>query len=257
MYEHTISPVALSLGPIHIRWYGIIFVTGIILSYHFVKYLARKRNIDYGKDWLSNVLFVVVLGSVVGARLGSVISDAGYYAANPLQIIAVWQGGLAFHGGVIGAVVAGLWYARKKKIDFLRVADLVAIPVALALGLGRVANFINGEFYGVPTDLPWGVIFPVDELARHPVQLYEALYHFVMFGVLWKLKDFKLAKGSLLWSFFVMYGLFRFFFEFLKDPASVSFPAYGFGLSWGQFWSIPLVIVGAYMLYRGRKSKDL
>lgn len=244
MITHTIDPVAISLGAIHIRWYGILFVTGILFSYFVVKHLASKRNLNYGKDWLSELLFYAVLGTLIGARLGSVVSNLDFYLSQPLQIIAVWNGGLAFHGGLIGAVIAGYWYGKKKHIPFLKVADLAVIPAGVSLAIGRVGNFINSEFYGTPTDAAWGVVFTaIDNVARHPVQLYEGLLYIGISALLWSIKDKVKMDGSLLWLFLILYGIVRFAIEFVKvvEP-------YAFGLTWGQVWSIPMVLLGAYML---------
>ena len=245
MFYHSINPILAEVGPFQIRYYGLIFVFGILLAFLFLRKLAKKRGLPLsGKDF-DDALIYGIIGVVAGARLGSVISNMGYYFDNPLKILAIWEGGLAFHGGLIGLVVVGYLYCRQKKIRFYDVADIVVIPVALALGLGRIANFINGEFYGTPTGLPWGVAFPGVEGFRHPVQIYEAIKNFLIFAVLFALRNKALPGGTLFWSFITLYGFMRFVLEFYKDV-----PSLVFSLTWGQMWSIPMVAAGIYALYK-------
>ncbi|MBS3133256.1 prolipoprotein diacylglyceryl transferase [Candidatus Woesearchaeota archaeon] len=245
MFINDIDPVLVSIGPFSIRYYGLIFVFGILFSYFIFKYLAKRRKLPLsGKD-IDDAIVYGVIGAVLGARLGSVISEFGYYAANPLQIFALWNGGMAFHGGLAGLIIAGYYYSKKKKINFYAVADLIVIPVALALAFGRIANFINGEFYGTPTSLPWGVKFSGLEGFRHPVQLYESAKNLFIFAFLWAIKDKNPREGTLFWLFIASYGALRFLLEFYKD-----LPPLIFSLTWGQVWSLPMFIIGACMLYK-------
>jgi phosphatidylglycerol:prolipoprotein diacylglycerol transferase len=245
MFYNNINPVLLHLGPLEIRYYGLFFVAGIFFSYWLVGKLLKERNIDLGKEGLSELALYLVFGLLIGARIGSVLSESSYYIANPLQVFALWQGGLAFHGGLVGMLIAGYLFVKKKKIDFMVGADIVVIPVALALALGRVGNFTNSEFYGTITNLPWGVKFFGVEGFRHPVQLYEALKNLFIFGLLWWLKDKKLPVGFLFWTFVTAYGLLRFWLEFYKD-----LPPLLLNLTWGQVWSLPMIIIGGYMLIK-------
>lgn len=247
MFYHSINPVLAELGPFQISYYGLIFVFGILLTYFFLKHAAKRRGLPLSGRDFDDALIYGIIGVIAGARLGSVLSEIGYYAANPLQIFAVWNGGMAFHGGLIGLVAAGYFYCRQKKIRFYDVADIVVIPLALALGFGRIANFINGEFYGIPTSLPWGVQFQGVEGFRHPVQIYEAIKNFLIFAILWTLRNKALHGGTVFWSFIALYGGMRFVLEFYKD-----LPPLLFGLTWGQVWSLPMLAAGLYMLYRFR-----
>ncbi|MAG16405.1 prolipoprotein diacylglyceryl transferase [Candidatus Woesearchaeota archaeon] len=251
MFYHNIDPVLIGLGPFQIRYYGLIFVFGIFLTYLIFKHLAKKRQLPLSNKDFDDYILYGVVGVLVGARLGSVISDFSFYAANPLQIFAVWNGGLAFHGGLIGLVIAGYYYSKRKNISFYDVADLTAIPLAFALGLGRIANFINGEFYGTVTNLPWAVQFQGVEGFRHPVQLYESAKNFLIFAVLWHVKTHKLPRGMLFWMFITLYGGFRFSLEFYKD-----LPPYLLNLTWGQVWSLPMFVIGGYMLYKLVRKKN-
>lgn len=245
MFYYNIDPVLAHFGPFTIRYYGVIFALGLLFSFMLIRYLAKKRQMPLSSKDFDELLLVGTVAVLVGGRLGHVISSLGYYSSFPLQIFAVWNGGMAFHGAFIGLVLAGWWFARKKKIPFYDLADIAVIPAALALAFGRIANFLNGEFYGTPTNLPWGVKFGSIPDFRHPVQIYEAIKNFVIFTVLWQLRNKKLPKGFLFWLFIFMYGSIRFFLEFAKVV-----PDYAFGLTWGQFWSIPMAVAGGYMLWK-------
>ncbi|MBI2176138.1 prolipoprotein diacylglyceryl transferase [Candidatus Woesearchaeota archaeon] len=248
MFYYNIDPVLVEIGPFAVRYYGLIFALGILVSFFIIRHLAKKRQLPLSRSDYDELLIIATFAVLVGARLGHVISSWGYYSSFPLQIFAVWNGGMAFHGGLIGLVAAGYFFAKKKKISFYDIADIAVIPAALALAFGRIANFLNGEFYGTPTSLPWGVKFGNIPEFRHPVQIYEAIKNFAIFAVLWQLRNKKLPTGSLFWAFIFLYGSIRFFLEFAKVV-----PDYAFGLTWGQFWSIPMAVVGGYMLLKARK----
>ena len=255
MFYYNINPVLAQFGPFTIRYYGVIFAMGLLFSFLAIRHLAKKRQLRLTSRDFDELLLISTVAVVVGARLGHVISSFGYYLNNPGQIAAVWNGGMAFHGGFIGLVIAGYFFAKRKKLAFYDLADITVIPAALALAFGRIANFINGEFYGITTGLPWGVKFGRLEGFRHPVQIYEAIKNFSIFVVLWqlqRLKGNKLPKGFLFWLFVFLYGSIRFVLEFLKDV-----PTYAFGLTWGQFWSIPMAAVGVYMLWKLLKQTML
>lgn len=249
MFYHNIDPVLASIGPLRIHYYGIIFVLGILVAYFLFRHLARKRQLPLsGKDFDDYIIYCTI-GVMLGSRIGSVLSELPYYLSNPFKVFAFWEGGMAFHGGLIGLLVAGFIFSRKKKVNFYDVADLSVIPAALALGFGRIVNFINGEFYGTVTSLPWGVKFPDVEGFRHPVQLYEAIKNFFIFEVLWLIKGKSLPKGFLFWLFITMYGALRFVLEFYKD-----LPPLFFSLTWGQVWSLPMLIIGTWMLLKLRRA---
>jgi len=166
-----------------------------------------------------------------------------YYFTYPLKMIAIWQGGLSFHGGLAGAFLAAYYFCKKRKIQFLELADIIVIPTALALALGRIGNFLNGELYGRITSLPWGVKFQNAEGFRHPSQLYESLKNGIIFITLWKVKEIKRKPGFLFSIFLIMYGTLRFFVEFVREPeVMVSF------LTMGQVLSIPMILIGIYLL---------
>ncbi len=244
MFYHNIDPVLVTIGPLRIHYYGVIFVLGILITYFLFRRLARERGLPLSARDFDDYIMYCAIGVVAGARIGSILSELPRYLSSPLKIFAFWEGGMAFHGGLAGLVIAGFIYCRKKKISFYDVADVTVIPAALALGFGRIANFINGEFYGTITSLPWGVKFPAAEGFRHPVQLYEAFKNFFIFEVLWLMKGKALPKGFLFWLFITMYGGIRFLLEFYKD-----LPPLVFNLTWGQVWSLPMILMGAYFLH--------
>ena len=245
VYVHNIDPVIFQIGDAQIRWYGLVFGAGLLLTYFIFERLAKEKKLPLSKKDMNDYLLYGFLGVIVGGRLGSVLSEIPYYLDNPLKALAFWEGGMAFHGGLAGLIVAGLIFSKRKKINFYEVADLTVIPAALALAFGRMANFINSEFYGTPTNLPWGVVFPNVEGARHPVQIYESLKNLLIFSVLWVLKDKNLPKGTLFWLFVSLYGALRFSLELYKD-----LPPYFLGMTWGQFWSLFMIAGGLVMLYR-------
>ena len=199
---------------------------------------------------VDSLIVYLVIGTVLGARLFEVLFyNPSFYFGNPLEVLAVWHGGLSFHGGLIGAMLASYIFCRKYNIDYLELADIVSIPLAFGLFLGRIANFINGELYGYETSLPWAVKFQGADGFRHPTQIYEALKNLFIFFILFNLKDKKYKKGTLFFIFITLYGLLRFFIEFLKVPES-----YLLGLPTGQLFSILMFLIGGIYLIKNGKT---
>jgi phosphatidylglycerol:prolipoprotein diacylglycerol transferase len=215
------NPILIDLGPIRVSWYGLMYVLGFLISYLLVRYQMKKKDFGISKPEVENLYFYLIIGLMVGARLGYVLFyDLKMYLSDPLEIFAIWHGGMSFHGGLIGVLIVGILFAWKNKKSFWRLADLIIVTVPIGLGLGRIGNFINGELYGRVTDVPWGMIFPKGgPLPRHPSQLYEsALEGGVLFLILWFMKDRRLPTGGLLALFLFFYGLFRFLVEFFREP---------------------------------------
>jgi len=254
MFTHTINPVLASIGPFQIRYYGIFFVSGFIIAYFLLSYLAKRKKISLAKDDISDFLVYVIIGTILGARLVYVlVYNFPFYLQKPYEIIAIWHGGLSFHGGLIGAAIAGYYFCKKKKISFYTLADIAVIPLALGLALGRLGNFTNGELYGRITNLPWAVKFQDAEGFRHPSQLYESLKNLIIFSALWLIKDKSLPKGFMFWLFVAMYSALRFTVEFFRQPD----PQLGFiigVLSMGQLLSIIMFAVGIFFLYKVSKK---
>ena len=254
MFYHNIDPVLLRIGAFEIRYYGVIFVLGFIIGYFFLVYLAKERKLNLTREDVSDLLLYLIIGIVLGARLFYIVFyNFGYYLENPFEVLALWRGGLSFHGGLVGGTVAALLFCRKKKIHIYDVLDIIVVPAALGLVFGRIGNFLNGELYGRVTNVPWAVDFG-DGKPRHASQLYESLKNFFIFGVLWFLRNKKLPRGFLFWSFVTMYSFLRFFIEFVREPD----PQLGFlifNLTMGQILSSVMFVIGIYFLVRLKNSK--
>ena len=254
MFIHNIDPVLLTLGPFEIRYYGLFYVLGLVISYFLFSYLAKNRKIKLNKNDITDLFLYIIVGIVLGARIFYVfVYNFNYYLANPFEIIALWHGGLSFHGGLIGAVIAVFYFCKKKKFDFYEIADIAIIPVALGLALGRIGNFINSELYGRVSEVPWAVKFPNAEGFRHPSQLYESFKNLLIFFTLWAIKDKKLPKGFLFWLFVVMYSTLRFLVEFFRAPDEQIGFIIGF-LTMGQILCIIMFLVGLGFMYKKYKE---
>lgn len=248
MFEHNINPVLLSLGPFEIRYYALAYLFGAIITYFLLKKIARERRIKIEDREALDFVAYTLLSIIIFSRVFYVIFyNFSYFLSNPLEIIAIWRGGLSFHGGLFGAVLSGMWFARKWRISFWKLADIAVIPVAACLFLGRVGNFINGELYGRLTSMPWAVKFQDAEGYRHPSQLYEAAKNIFMFAVLYTIRNKKLKDGVMFSLFIVMYGALRFFIEFFREPDAQIGLFFGV-LSMGQALSLLMLIAGALML---------
>ena len=247
----NIDPVLLELGPLEIRYYGVFFALGLFLAYSLARHMVTKKN--FSLETLDKLSVYLVIGLIVGARFGHIIFyELDYYLANPLQIIKVWEGGLASHGAAIGLIITyTLFLWRNKKVKLWDYADIMVVVATIPVSLIRLGNFFNSELVGRVTDAPWGVIFTrVDELTRHPSQLYEFGYGMVLFAILFPLwlKRYKTAQpGFFVGLFFVLYFAMRFTVEFFKDfPLHEGF----FNLTTGQMLSLPFFALGVFVLFR-------
>lgn len=256
----SLDPVAFSLGPLSVRWYGIAYVVGFICAALILYRVARRWKVRVDVDALLTVMVCVIVGVIVGARLGYVLFYGdGYYLSHPLEILAFNKGGMSFHGGLIGALLSGIVAARITKIPYLTLADLGCIAAPVGLFFGRCANFVNGELWGAPTDAAWGVVFggAAGMMPRHPSQLYEALLEgVVIFIVLYALsrREPPRPRGTFLGLFLMMYGTFRFLVEFVREPDVQLGYLWGGWLTMGQLLSLPLIIVGvAVFVYALRR----
>lgn len=253
----VIDPVFLRIGPLEFRWYGLMYIIGFLAAYFIIKSQAKRRNISLTADTISDIVFFIAMGVVLGGRTGYILFyNLTWYLAHPLKVFAVWEGGMSFHGGMIGGAIAAIYIFRKKNLDFWKMIDIVALTVPIGLGLGRIGNFINGELFGRVTDRPWGIVFPTGgPLPRHPSQLYEAMLEGVVLLVIaWSVDWTKPPKGTVFWAVIAGYGLFRFAVEFFREPDQ----QLGFlwlGATMGQLLSLPMFFLGVGMiisLYSGR-----
>ena len=257
MIYQNINPVILEFGPFQVRYYGLFWAIGFIIAYFMIYHLAKRKEIKLAKDDVSDMIIYLMAGIILGARIIYVIFyNAAFYVQKPLEIFAVWHGGLSFHGGLLGATIAVFLFSRKKKIHFYELADLIAVPAALALALGRIGNFTNAELYGRITDVSWCIDYSknqyVDGLpsgCRHPSQIYESIKNLLIFAALWTIKNKKLPRGFMFWTFVTMYGFLRFFIEFFRQPDEQIGFLFG-SLSMGQLLSLPLFLVGIFMLIK-------
>ena len=256
-----LSPVALNLGFFQLRWYSLAYLAGIFLGYWYILKLLRQPGAPMARRHADDLVFYASIGIIFGGRIGYVLFyNPGFYLANPVSILRLWDGGMSFHGGVMGTTLAIVYLARKNGLNWLRIHDYVACCAPLGLALGRIANFVNGELWGAPTNVAWAVRFPevvngVQLLGppRHPSQLYEAILEgLVLFAILatmfWK-SPARYQPGKLVGAFVLFYGLFRFAIEYIREPDSqlVGFAAQT-GLHMGQWLSLPMILGGAFLM---------
>ncbi len=250
VFEHTLNPVLFHLGPLELRWYGVMWALSFLFLYWYVRRAARQGLIALTDDDVDRLMVWLTVGVLLGARLFEVfIWEWPYYAANPGEIIAIWHGGLSFHGGLIGGLIAGWQFARRRNLSFLNLADVCIVPITLGQMLGRMGNFINGELWGRITSMPWAVKFSGADGYRHPSQLYEAAYDLLIFAVLWKMRKKSLPHGSLLAIFLMLYAVFRFITEYFRQPTVMIGP-----FTLGQVLNIPMFLLGYLLWRRIRKS---
>jgi len=254
---HALNPVAFSLGPVTVRWYGIAYIIGFVLAGFIVYRVAKRWKLGITTDDVLTLVLCVAFGIIIGARLGyCLFYGDGYYLQSPAKILAFSDGGMSFHGGLVGAIVGGLIASRLLKTPLLTLFDLGAIAASIGLFFGRCANFINGELWGAVTTLPWGVVFDQTgggSLPRHPSQLYEALLEgvviFIILIALSRKNNPPRPRGTFFGTFLTLYGVFRILIEFVREP-DVQL-GYLFGTGWvtmGMCLSLPLVIAGIIMI---------
>ena len=252
-----IDPVALAIGPVAIRWYALAYIAGILLGWRYAMVLCRREPTLVSPRQMDDFILWLTLGIVLGGRAGYVLFyNPLYYLEHPQQAFALWQGGMSFHGGLLGVLLAMFLFAGKEKLPYFVLADVVAVCVPFGLFFGRLANFVNGELWGRTTDVPWAFVFPTGgPLPRHPSQLYEAaLEGVVLFAVLWWLlkRGARGRPGTISGAFLLVYGLSRFAVEFVREPdAQLGYLA--LGLTMGQYLCLPMLAYGAYLIAAARK----
>jgi phosphatidylglycerol:prolipoprotein diacylglycerol transferase len=264
-----LDPVALDLGFFELRWYSLAYLAGIFIGYWYLLKLIKQPGSPMARRHADDLVFYAALGIILGGRIGYVLFyNLSYYLQNPLDILKLWDGGMSFHGGMVGTVLGILYLSRKEKLQWLRVHDYVACCVPFGLFFGRLANFVNHELWGAPADVPWAVRFPeiIDGMLvvgppRHPTQLYEAILEgVVLFAILawmfWKTQA-RYEPGKLVGAFTFFYGLFRFLIEFVREPDAqlVGF-AQSTGLHMGQWLSLPMIILGGWLMWTAKSRRQ-
>ncbi|MFA5590732.1 MAG: prolipoprotein diacylglyceryl transferase [Lysobacteraceae bacterium] len=279
---HTIDPVAIQLGPVAVHWYGLMYLAGFALAWWLGLRRIRAGRLPVDEAAYSDLIFYAMLGVLLGGRIGYLLFyGIPHVLADPMYALRVWEGGMSFHGGLLGVLAAVAWWSRKHRLHFFDSVDFIAPLVPPGLGFGRLGNYIGGELWGHHTDAPWGVVFrhalpadiaalPADALhqmhasgalevyARHPSQLYQAfLEGLLMFAVLWWFSRKPRPRYAVSGLFALLYGVFRFLVEFVREPdAHLGYLAFGW-LTMGQVLSIPLILVGLWLLWRSRRAPTL
>ncbi|WP_226470376.1 prolipoprotein diacylglyceryl transferase [Luteimonas panaciterrae] len=283
LYLHQIDPIAFRIGPVAVHWYGLMYLLGFVAAWYLGRSRVRAGRLPgVDANAYGDLMFYAMLGVVLGGRIGYILFyDLRTYIEHPLQVFKIWQGGMSFHGGLLGVVVAMFWWGRRHKLHFFDVADFVAPLVPPGLGFGRLGNFINGELWGKATGGNWGVVFPQDPevsrlildptmlraqfesgalnmYARHPSQLYQfALEGVAMFVILWWYSSRPRPRYAISGLFALLYGVFRFAVEFVRLPdENLGYLAFGW-LTMGQLLSVPLILIGLFWLWKSHRAPTL
>jgi len=257
MFVNSINPTLFSIGPLEIRFYGIVYALGLLILYWFLH--KNKEEMNINEKQLDNIFILITLGMLVGARLAHFLFSGSLEFANfikdPLEFLRIWHGGMSFFGGLALGILFPWIYIKKQRIKWLKFTDVAVLPLAFILGFGRIANYINSEFVGTITNVRWCVIYTkVDSFCRHPYQIYAAISHFVLFGILFLLyknkSKLKIKSGTIFFSFIALYGLFRFITDFFRNDTKY------LGLIVGQYTSIIVFIIGILLLKKIQSKKE-
>jgi phosphatidylglycerol---prolipoprotein diacylglyceryl transferase len=265
-----LSPVALHIGPFDLRWYSLAYLAGIFIAYWYMLRLLKQPGAPMARRHTDDLVFYAALGVILGGRIGYVLFyNLAHYLQHPLEIVKLWDGGMSFHGGMVGTSLGIIYFARKEKLSWLRIHDYVACCVPMGLFFGRLANFVNQELWGAPTTVPWAVRFQEFNAygqrflgpPRHPSQIYEAVLEgLVLFAILswmfWK-TDARYQPGKLVGAFLFVYGMFRFAIEFIREPDSqlIAFTQ-ATHLHMGQWLSLPMILGGLWLMLTANKRRE-
>jgi phosphatidylglycerol:prolipoprotein diacylglycerol transferase len=251
----NIDPIAFSIGPLAVRWYGLMYLAGFAIGWWLGLKRISNNQSPITRQQLDDLLFLIVLGVILGGRLGYVLFyKPAHYLAHPLEVFAIWQGGMSFHGGLLGVMLAMAFAARRHRVDYLRLMDFVAPLCPLGIAAGRMGNFINGELWGRVTDVPWGMVFRgAGDAPRHPSQLYQfALEGVLLFVILWWYSSKPRPRGAVSALFLIGYGALRFVAEFAREPDA--FLGYlAMGLTMGQWLCLPMIAGGLWLFRWSRR----
>ena len=243
MINWNINPELFSIGSLGIRYYGLIYVLGFIIAFFYLNYQRKKQKLELSKDQIYDLMLYLLIGVVLGARIFEVLFwQPSYYFNNLSQIIAIWNGGMSFHGGLVGAILSVYLFSKKNKISLKKLSDLLIIPATLALALGRIGNLLNSEIYGTVTNVSWCFNFQDAIGCRHPYQIYASLAHFLSLFILLKMNKKENKEGYLFFLGLFLFGITRFILDFWREDLLY------YGLNLGQFFSIPLILISLYYL---------
>jgi phosphatidylglycerol---prolipoprotein diacylglyceryl transferase len=276
-YFHDIDPIAFSAGPVSVHWYGLMYLAAFVTAWLLGRHRLRKGRLGITEEQFGDLVFYGMLGIILGGRVGYMLFYASdQLVADPLSLFRVWEGGMSFHGGLLGVLAAGLWWSRRVRVHYFDAIDFVAPLVPIGLGFGRIGNFVGGELWGRTTDVPWAMIFPraldsldksseqlkamylageLDGYARHPSQLYQAfLEGVVLFAIVWIYSSRPRPRYAVSGVFALVYGAGRFAVEFVREPdAQLGYLAFGW-LTMGQVLSLPMIVVGLLLLALSRRQ---
>ena len=253
----NIDPVALQIGPLAIRWYALAYIAGVVFGWRYAQTLAAKARTGPTPEHFTDFITWLVLGILLGGRIGYVLFyNPDFYLSHPLDALMIWHGGMSFHGGLLGVIVATFLFCRANKLRFFAMTDIMACVTPIGLFFGRIANFINGELYGRTTDVSWGMVFPRGgDLPRHPSQLYEAALEGILLllilNVLARNKSLQTREGFLSGMFLILYGLFRSFVECFREP-DVQIGFLAGGTTMGQLLCIPMIAFGGWLVWKSQ-----
>ncbi|MBT5215867.1 prolipoprotein diacylglyceryl transferase [Candidatus Woesearchaeota archaeon] len=250
MFIHNLNPVFLSIGPVEIRYYGLVYFLGFLLTWLYFKKSSLGKSLFKKEEHADDFLLYSLISSILTARIFYILFyNLNSYLSNPIEILKFWHGGMSIHGGILGGILGIYIFSRKFKYNFLKLTDLVTLPLALGLVFGRIANFINAELYGRITSVKWAVKFPNAEGYRHPSQLYESLKNLIIFPVLFFKSKKPFKTGELTSIFLILYSLLRFFVEYVREPE-----LYFLGLTMGQFLSLSTLIIGIVLYHKVKQT---
>jgi phosphatidylglycerol---prolipoprotein diacylglyceryl transferase len=255
----NLSPIALDLGFFKLRWYSLAYIAGILVGWWYLLRLIAQPGAPMAKRHADDFVFYLTLGIILGGRVGYILFYKPEMLTEPLEMLKLWEGGMSLHGGFLGVII-GLWlFCRKNALNMLRVCDVVAVATPFGLFFGRLANFVNGELWGRPTDLPWGIIFPMaGPEARHPSQLYEAgiegIFMFIVLWIMFWKTDARYQPGKLVGTGLIIYGIGRTVVELVRQP-DVGMENLPWGLTMGQTLSLPMLLVGLYLVFTANKRR--
>ncbi|MBW2997736.1 prolipoprotein diacylglyceryl transferase [Candidatus Woesearchaeota archaeon] len=248
-FTHNLDPALFTIGGVEIRYYGLVYVIGFVVGFLYLNYLVKSKRLNLTRTELYDLIFYNILGVFIGSRLfHCLVWEPSYYLADPLKILYFWEGGMAYHGGLLGVALATYLFWRRgdirKRVSLARLGDFASIPAVFALALGRIANYINGELPGTVTNVSWCVNFPRADGCRHPQMIYSAIKRFLVLGWLMFLVNKRYKDGFVLWNMIALFGLGRFFIDFFRDD-----PRW-LGLATGQYLSLIMLVVGVVVLLK-------